>query len=159
VLVSVDPRAVDDEGLDAGPCFVADVFIWRMRFKRRGVDGARPDLREVDDGDGCGGECIGCRSIEPDRCEIDTEGFEPCSQPIAGDLDSRSTDAQSANCVAPMRQYGEMTSPASPTESPERSLAEFFADIEDGTGPSLNADDHRALVAAVRADRERSDDD
>jgi hypothetical protein len=58
-----------------------------------------------------------------------------------------------------MRQYEEMTSPASPTESPERSLAEFFADIEDGTGPSLNADDHRALVAAVRADRERSDDD
>ncbi len=43
-----------------------------------------------------------------------------------------------------------MTSSASPKERPERSLAEFFADIEDGTGPSLTPDDHRALVAAVR---------
>ena len=51
-----------------------------------------------------------------------------------------------------------MTSSASPRERPERSLAEFFADIEDGTGPSLTPDDHRALVAAVRSDRDRPND-
>ena len=54
-----------------------------------------------------------------------------------------------------MSQHAEMTSSASPTERPERSLAEFFAEIEDGTGPSLTADDHRALVAAGISDRER----
>jgi len=50
-----------------------------------------------------------------------------------------------------------MSSPANPTDSPEKSLAEFFAEIESGDGPALTADDHRALVASVRSNRERSD--
>lgn len=50
-----------------------------------------------------------------------------------------------------------MSSPANPTDTPEKSLAEFFAEIESGDGPSLTADDHRALTAAVRSDRERPD--
>ena len=63
----------------------------------------------------------------------------------------------SANSVTRMRQYWGMSSPANPTDTPEKSLAEFFAEIECGDGPSLTADDHRALVAAVRSDRERPD--
>ena len=54
-----------------------------------------------------------------------------------------------------MRQYWGMSSPTGPVDTPEKSLAEFFADIESGDGPSLTADDHRELVAAVRLDRER----
>lgn len=63
----------------------------------------------------------------------------------------------STNSVTRMRQYGGMSSPANPTDTPEKSLAEFFAEIESGDGPSLTADDHRALTAAVRSDRERPD--
>ena len=58
-------------------------------------------------------------------------------------------------CVTPIRQCWEMSSPSGPVDTPEKSLAEFFADIESGDGPSLTADDHRELVAAVRLDRER----
>lgn len=56
-----------------------------------------------------------------------------------------------------MRQYGGMSSSTSSTDTPEKSLAEFFAEIESGDGPSLTADDHRDLVASVRSDRERPD--
>ena len=63
----------------------------------------------------------------------------------------------SANSVTRIRQYWGMSSPANPTDTPEKSLAEFFAEIESGDGPSLTADDHRGLVAAVRSDRERPD--
>ena len=41
--------------------------------------------------------------------------------------------------------------------NPDITLAEFFEELEREAGPTLTADDHRALVAAVRADRERSD--
>lgn len=44
-----------------------------------------------------------------------------------------------------------MSTPANPPDTPEKSLAEFFAEIESGDGPSLTADDHHALVAAVRS--------
>lgn len=44
-----------------------------------------------------------------------------------------------------------MSSPANPPDSTEKSLAEFFAEVESGDGPSLTADDHHALVAAVMA--------
>ncbi len=50
-----------------------------------------------------------------------------------------------------------MPSPAGPIDTPEESLVEFFAEIESEDGPSLTADDHRELVAAVRSDRERPD--
>lgn len=56
-----------------------------------------------------------------------------------------------------MGQYWGMSSPGSSTDSPEKSLAEFFAEIESEEGPALTADDHRELVAAVRSSRERSD--
>jgi len=46
-----------------------------------------------------------------------------------------------------------MSSPAGSIEVPEKSLAEFFAEIESGDGPSLTADDHRAIVASVRSGR------
>ena len=47
-----------------------------------------------------------------------------------------------------------MSSSAGPIDTPEKSLADFFAEIESGDDPSLTADDHRDLVAAVRSDRE-----
>ena len=56
VFVSVHPMVGDDGLLAAGPYIVVAAFIWRVRSKRRGVDGVRLDLREVDDGDSCGGE-------------------------------------------------------------------------------------------------------
>jgi hypothetical protein len=49
------------------------------------------------------------------------------------------------------------TPPADSADNPEITMAEFFEEIERGSGPRLTADDHRALVAAVRSDRERSD--
>ena len=56
-----------------------------------------------------------------------------------------------------MRQDWRMSAPANPTETPDKSLAEFFAEIESGDGPCLTADDHHMLVAAVRSHRERPD--
>jgi hypothetical protein len=73
---------VDDDGLDGGWSFVVAAFIWRMRPKLGGVDGVRFDFWEVNDGDSCGGESIGRRCIEPDRREVDTEGFESSGHSI-----------------------------------------------------------------------------
>lgn len=42
-------------------------------------------------------------------------------------------------------------------DTSDKSLAEFFADIDSGGGASLTADDHRSIVATVRSDRERPD--
>jgi len=56
-----------------------------------------------------------------------------------------------------MRQTEEMTATPTATDSSDMSLAEFFAEIESGAGPSLTADDHRALVADVRSGRERAE--
>lgn len=50
-----------------------------------------------------------------------------------------------------MRKDWGMSATANPPDTSEKSLAEFFAEIESGDGPSLTADDHRALVAAVRS--------
>lgn len=50
-----------------------------------------------------------------------------------------------------------MSAPAHPTETSEKSLVEFFAEIESGDGPCLTADDHYMLVAALRSHRERPD--
>ena len=50
-----------------------------------------------------------------------------------------------------------MSAPANPPDIPEKSLAEFFAAIKAGDGPSLTTDDHNALVAAGRSNRERPD--
>ncbi len=47
-----------------------------------------------------------------------------------------------------------MPSSTSSEDIPEKSLAEFFAEIESGYGPSLTADDHRDFVASGRSDRE-----
>jgi hypothetical protein len=44
------------------------------------------------------------------------------------------------------------------SDGSNNSLAEFFEEIEKREGAALTADDHRALVAAVRADRERPED-
>lgn len=57
-----------------------------------------------------------------------------------------------------MRHGWGMSSPTNAADSPEKSIAEFFAEIESGDGPALTADDHRDLVAAVRSDRERPHD-
>ena len=46
---------------------------------------------------------------------------------------------------------------ADSADDPNVTLAEFFEAIERESGPTLSSDDHRALVAAVRSDRERSD--
>ena len=48
-----------------------------------------------------------------------------------------------------------MSSSTNCTDIPERILAEFFAEIDSGDGPSLTADDHRDLVSFVRSDREQ----
>jgi hypothetical protein len=47
-----------------------------------------------------------------------------------------------------------VSSSVEPADDPERSVAEFFAEIEDRGGPALTAEDHEALVAAIRSDRE-----
>lgn len=52
-------------------------------------------------------------------------------------------------------QNGAMSSPAVPNRSPEKSLAQFFAEIELGDGATLTADDHRALTVSVRRIRGR----
>jgi hypothetical protein len=54
-----------------------------------------------------------------------------------------------------MRQDGGVSSSTSSEDIPEKSLAEFFAEIESGDAPSLTVDDHRDFVASVRSDRER----
>jgi hypothetical protein len=112
VFVSVHPM-VDDGRFAAGPYFVVAAFIWRVRSKRRGVDGVRLDLREVDDGDSCGGDGIGRRRIEPDRREVDAERLEPSGRPVAGDLDSCSTirdrgavRCHHERCTSPRRERG-----------------------------------------------------
>ena len=45
-----------------------------------------------------------------------------------------------------------MTSPADPAEDPDRTLADFFAEIESSGGPSLTAAEHRMLAAGTDPD-------
>lgn len=45
-----------------------------------------------------------------------------------------------------------MTSPAGHAEDPDRTLADFFAEIEQSGGRSLTADEHRVLAAETHHD-------
>jgi hypothetical protein len=48
-----------------------------------------------------------------------------------------------------IRQSVGMTSPTDPADDPDRTLADFFAEIEQSGGPSLTADEHRVLAAGT----------
>lgn len=48
-------------------------------------------------------------------------------------------------------------SPHYVSDEPVGSLGEFFERIENKRGPVLTAEDHRAIVAGIRIDRERDD--
>ena len=51
-----------------------------------------------------------------------------------------------------IQQHVPMTSTADPAEDPDRTLADFFAEIEISGGPSLTTAEHRMLAAGTDRD-------
>lgn len=46
-----------------------------------------------------------------------------------------------------------VSSPGEETDESGRTLGDFFAEIGAAGGPALSTEDHRAMTAAIRADR------
>ena len=49
-------------------------------------------------------------------------------------------------------------SPHYVSDEPVGSIGEFFEHVENERGPTLTADDHRAIAEGIKSDRERQQD-